>query len=436
MSVPRNQAVDIVSKSLSRVFNWFSSKESRPSAILLVRNLQNGRVVNITSSKCAYTSDGTQCFSMDKLFHELPKSRQELCDSLIVQVEFPNRRSQFSVRLLPENVYIHSDQGGGWPTEEGEIDGDTKEEVEVEDVCLDCAVCRDRKGVLESMSGTLSKGDMLWILAGMVIKVAEGGTPRAEFRLLASRFSAAAKVQLSMEISVQKQEAKKAKDESKNQSRRGRRMREKHLLMQVKVKEEAEKLARQVMWNEAVKRICVIANEALSAKRVVHAGTVLKMVPNREEFDSFYTNPEFRSLEFRQVDGVFQLAVPSEKNAEQKVEQKAEKEVKEKAEQKEDQKAAKTALETVQAELKVTQDELRLARESGQESNKLRLETDATLKRLQFEVSEARAAVFQHATEKSELQTELFNTKTALNQARLTYSKRNSCTLDPPAYYA
>ena len=215
--------------------------------------------VSLVKSKCIYTSDGSQCFSLDSLFKEdssFPRTGQELIDTFLVILEF-GKGGQASHRYA--------------------------------------------KMVIEEKDISGPAGGLLWATAGVSIHVfTADGRQHADFMLLSSTFSEAAQLRMSMRMSVQAQRVLEVARAALKSCNKEQRQREKARRKNAKKQEETEEDKKTDLWNRSVARICILGAQVLGGATTIHAGTVLKLAaPDPEDFGEFFDCPRFRRLEFK-----------------------------------------------------------------------------------------------------------------------------------------
>ena len=275
----------VIEVLVGQIYSWINdpSASSRPCHRLHIRNSKTNMAVEITKTTCAIQADdGSLFFPLDCLFEdcEYPQTSKQLRESLDLFVDVT---STFQYRIPLEEADIYQ-TGVVGPKQNAEVH---------EIICYGSA-----------------EDDLQWKNGGMQIGISKkDGRSRADFMLMASKFSAVVKVRRYLQKAALEQ---LELERTKTAAREKRKAQLKRAVLKekkAKAKEDAEKKAKQAEWDRCVKRICDIADDVMKSRSVVHAGTVLKCVEDpEEEFGKLYHNPEFRRLELKQVNGSFRAA--------------------------------------------------------------------------------------------------------------------------------
>ncbi len=289
----------VIEVSVGLIYSWINdpSGSSRPCHRLHIRNSKTNIAVEITKNTCAIQAhDGSLFFPLDCLFEdcEYPQTSKELRESLDLVVDVTST-FQYRISLEEKDIY-----------QTGVVDPKQNAEVHAI-ICYGSA-----------------EDDLQWKNGGMQIGITKkSGRPRADFMLMASKFCAVVKVRRYLQKAALEQLELERTKTAAREKRKAQKKKAVMKLQKAKVKEDAEQKAKQDEWDRCVQRICDIADDLMKSRSVVHAGTVLKCVDDpEEEFGKLCDSPEFRRLEFTQVNGSFQetgaalLEVETEKEKE------------------------------------------------------------------------------------------------------------------------
>ena len=259
-------------KSVSQIFSWIADKTTKkPDVSLYVSNEKSKRAVEITDA-FSRIYDGSMVFSLDSLWDDdkLPQTFQELCESVVVSVRFrKSKQSSYDVPLSQDRMH------------------------------------RPRQRNTDARF-SFSPDDIIWSLDGMCIHILHDKS-RSVFMLSSELYSASAQIQRSLRESARVQmaaEEAKAVAVSQRKDKRNRARRKLHQATQQKA---AAQKARQEKWDLCVQRMCAVADASVKTQQVIHIGTVLKLAPLDLDFGEIYSDPEFRKIELRRVDGAFQF---------------------------------------------------------------------------------------------------------------------------------